>query len=66
MKKLPEKFFLYADRHISPFEGSPRAGAAEYVLRGDVNNQRVIKEFINTNKFFDRYKIKLFRQSLIF
>ena len=21
MKKLPEKFFLYADRHISPFEG---------------------------------------------
>ena len=31
MKKLSEKFFLYADRHISPFEGSPRAGAAEYV-----------------------------------
>ena len=25
-------------RHIPPFEGSPRAGAAEYVLRGDVNN----------------------------
>ena len=43
MKKLPEKFFLYADRHISPFEGS----------RGD-NNQRVIREFINTNKLFDR------------
>jgi len=25
---------VYADRHISPFEGSPRAGAAEYVLGG--------------------------------
>ena len=25
---------VYADRRISPFEGSPRAGAAEYVLRG--------------------------------
>ena len=24
-------------RHISPFEGSPRASAAEYVLGGDVN-----------------------------
>jgi len=23
--------FVYTDRHISPFEGSPRAGAAEYV-----------------------------------
>ena len=23
-------------RHLPPFEGSPRAGAAEYVLRGDV------------------------------
>ena len=25
-------------RQLPPFEGSPRAGAAEYVLRGDVNN----------------------------
>ena len=25
---------MYIDRHISPFEGSPRAGAAEYVQRG--------------------------------
>ena len=25
---------MYADHHISPFEGSPRAGAAEYVQRG--------------------------------
>ena len=25
---------VYVDRHISPFEGSPRAGAAEYVHRG--------------------------------
>ena len=30
---------VYTDLHISPFEGSPRAGAAEYVQRGDVNNQ---------------------------
>ena len=27
---------VYADHRISPFEGSPRAGAAEYVQRGDV------------------------------
>ena len=35
-----------ADRHISPFEGSPRAGAAEYVQRGDVYN-RLIAKFAN-------------------
>ena len=29
---------VYADRHISPFEGSPRAGAAEYVQRGVYEN----------------------------
>jgi len=34
--KLSKKFFVYADRLLSPFEGSPRAGAAEYVERGDV------------------------------
>ena len=28
---------VYIDHHISPFEGSPRAGAAEYVYRGDVS-----------------------------
>ena len=33
---LPILMLVYADRHISPFEGSPRAGAAEYVHRGDV------------------------------
>ena len=38
-KKQSKKFFVYAYHHISPFEGSPRAGAAEYVHRGDVNNQ---------------------------
>ena len=31
---------VYADRRISPFEGSPRAGAAEYVQRGDVLFER--------------------------
>ena len=25
---------VYADHYISPFEGSPRAGAVEYVQRG--------------------------------
>ena len=32
----PVLMLVYANRHISPFEGSPRAGAAEYVHRGDV------------------------------
>ena len=27
---------VYANHRISPFEGSPRAGAAEYVQKGDV------------------------------
>ena len=33
---LPVLMLVYADHRISPFEGSPRAGAAEYVHRGDV------------------------------
>jgi len=37
---------VYADHHISPFEGSPRAGAAEYVQRGDVTYER----YKNTEK----------------
>ena len=72
---------MYADRHISPFEGgwgdvynrklqktffshlpfegSPRAGAAEYVQRGDVNNKeqftqiryaKVIKKYQSAKK----------------
>ena len=32
----PVLMLVYVDRHISPFEGSPRAGAAEYVHRGDI------------------------------
>ncbi len=32
----PVLMLVYADHRISPFEGSPRAGAAEYVHRGDV------------------------------
>ena len=35
-----------------PFEGSPRAGAAEYVLRGDVNNQLVTKTFCSLISLF--------------
>ena len=45
--------FKYAVRHISPFEGSPRAGVAEYVW-GDVKKLSVDKislfvEFICAN-----------------
>jgi len=37
----PVLMLVYADYRISPFEGSPRAGAAEYVHRGGMfaNNQ---------------------------
>ncbi|KHE67902.1 hypothetical protein HMPREF9074_09450, partial [Capnocytophaga sp. oral taxon 329 str. F0087] len=37
---------MYADHYISPFEGSPRAGAAEYVQRGDV----IYERYRNTEK----------------
>jgi hypothetical protein len=46
---------VYIDHLISPFEGSLRAGAAEYVHRGDV-------KFILTNPF--QGEIKLFGQPL--
>ena len=39
-----------ADHHISPFEGSPRAGAAEYVQRGDVYNYQIGK---STHRLID-------------
>jgi len=32
--------FVYADLHFSPFEGSPRAGVAEYVLGGMFSEER--------------------------
>ena len=40
---------MYADHHISPFEGSPRAGAAEYVQKGGcyigtIQEERTISE----------------------
>ena len=38
-KPLGQPLFIFIEarlRHLPPFEGSPRAGAAEYVLRGDV------------------------------
>ena len=38
-----QKVFKSTTSASPPFEGSPRAGAAEYVLRGDVNNQLVTK-----------------------
>jgi len=50
---------VYTDHRISPFEGSPRAGAAEYVQRGDVNNKeqfaqiryaKVIKKYQSAKK----------------
>ena len=41
---------VYADRHIPPFEGSPRAGAAEYVQRGkDVTSKQKIFLLIIAN-----------------
>jgi len=52
---VSKKFFVYIDHLISPFEGSLRAGAAEYVHRGDV-------KFILTNPF--QGEIKLFGQPL--
>ena len=53
-KKLQKTFFSHL-----PFEGSPRAGAAEYVQRGDVNNKeqfaqiryaKVIKKYQSAKK----------------
>ena len=41
---------VYADHYISPFEGSPRAGAAEYVQRGkDVPSKQKIFLLIIAN-----------------
>ena len=41
---------VYIDRHISPFEGSPQAGAAEYVQRGkDVTSKQKIFLLIIAN-----------------
>ena len=40
----PVLMLVYPDRHISPFEGSPRAGAAEYVHRGGCLIYNAIKE----------------------
>ena len=41
---------VYADHYISPFEGSPRAGAAEYVQRGkDVTSKQKIFLLIIAN-----------------
>ena len=46
---------VYADHHISPFEGSPRAGAAEYVQRGGcyigtIQEERRISERLANDK----------------
>ena len=49
--KLSKKSLKVLLRH-PPFEGSPRAGAAEYVLRGDVNNQLVTKIFCSLISLF--------------
>jgi len=55
MKKLSEKFFLYADRHISPFEG----GGGMLII-----NELSKSLLIPISSLID--KIKLFRQPLIF
>ena len=41
----------------SPFEGSPRAGAAEYVHKGDVYN--IKKAVLQKNSFFYAYILVL-------
>ena len=43
--------FKYAVRHISPFEGSPRAGVAEYVYRGMLPPSSSIKLAFSSNLF---------------
>ena len=43
---------VYADHRISPFEGSPRAGAAEYVQRGGMlyeNDIETSNKYRSTN-----------------
>ena len=53
----------FTNRHVSPFEGSPLAGAAEYVQGGDVTNRQIAKSsnrqivkfpnlLINSNRIF--------------
>ena len=46
----------------SPFEGSPRAGAAEYVHKGDVYN--IKKLFYKRTAFFYAYILVLIRKRL--
>ena len=46
---------VYADHRISPFEGSPRAGAAEYVQGGDVNNKEQLTQ-IRYAKVIKKYQ----------
>ena len=58
---------VYADRHISPFEGSPRAGAVEYVQRGDVIYERY-RNTEKTSKYKEsniRYIILLCRSCML-
>ena len=48
---------VYADHYISPFEGSPRAGAAEYVQRGGCTQifrqkKKSCKNFLYSKKSF--------------
>ena len=46
---------MYTDHRISPFEGSPRAGAAEYVQGGDVNNKEQLTQ-IRYAKVIKKYQ----------
>ena len=47
--------FVYIDHHISPFEGSPRAGAAEYVYRGGMFLLTVLRKNIKHRGSFVLY-----------
>ena len=50
-RKLQKTFFSHL-----PFEGSPRAGAAEYVQRGDVNNKEQFAQ-IRYAKVIKKYQL---------
>ena len=54
---------VYADHYISPFEGSPRAGAAEYVQRGDVYKPFVRKKNL-VKTFYIQKKVSIFVEKL--
>ena len=57
--------FVYVDRYISPFEGSPRASAAEYVL-GEMfptNPQKIFISLTSDFQLLNNFPQKNFKKS---